>query len=99
MTTEQDLLSPEFALLKGDLLLSVSEVGAAESWFQNAFDVAQRWGARMPLLEAAARLTRLRRPSMERPDGVDRLRGVYETFTEGFETRNLVEARALLNEV
>jgi hypothetical protein len=85
------------ALLKGDLLLAVSDVDAAGSWFQNAFDVAHRWGARMPLLEAATRLTRLR-ATMERWDEIDRLRGVYETFTEGFETRNLVEARVLLEQ-
>ena len=31
-------------------------------------------------------------------DGTETLRRVYETFTEGFETADLVEARALLTE-
>jgi hypothetical protein len=32
-------------------------------------------------------------------DGIDALRSVYETFTEGFDTPDLVEARTVLDEV
>jgi hypothetical protein len=53
----------------------------------------------MPELRAATRLTRLRLAAGKRQDGIDALRRVYETFTEGFDTPELVEARTVLDEV
>jgi hypothetical protein len=52
---------PEFQLLKGDLLLALSQVNSAnpEPLFQRAFDVAQGLDARMSQLRAAVRLCRL----------------------------------------
>jgi predicted ATPase/class 3 adenylate cyclase len=94
-----DILYPELPLLKGDLLLAVSGPGAAEPWFQRAFDVSGEVEARMSQLRAAVRLTRLRLVAERRPDGTDMLRSVYETFTEGLDTLDLVEARALLDGV
>jgi predicted ATPase/class 3 adenylate cyclase len=86
---------PEFQLLKGDLLLALGHGADAESWFQRAFDIAQRLDARMSQLRAAVRLCRLR---SDRDGGTagTQLRAVYDTFTEGFTTADLVEARALL---
>ncbi len=93
-----DIFYPEFPLLKGDLLLAASGAEAAESWFRSAFDVAGETGARMTRLRAATRLTRLWRAAGRRPDGTDLVRDIYETFTEGFDTPDLVEARAVLDE-
>ena len=50
----------------------------------------------MPELRAATRLARLR---ADDADAIESLRGVYETFTEGFDSPDLVEARAALAEV
>ncbi|MDQ4109297.1 MAG: hypothetical protein M3138_10915, partial [Actinomycetota bacterium] len=94
-----DILYPELPLLKGDLLLAVSGPDAAEPWFRIAFDVAEEVEARMSQLRAAIRLTRLWRAARKRPDGTDVLRSVYKTFTEGFDTRDLVEARTDLGDV
>jgi hypothetical protein len=84
---------PEFSLLKGDLL---AVTGAdPEPWFHRAFDSAGNQGARMTQLRAALRLCRLWRSQGR--DDADRLLGsVYDTFTEGFATADLVEARTLL---
>jgi predicted ATPase/class 3 adenylate cyclase len=98
ITGERNLQYPEFALLKGDLLLALAHADDAESQFRSAFDAAGSLGLRMPQLRAATRLTRLRRAERKRPAGTDVLRGVYETFTEGFDTPDLVEARAVLDE-
>jgi predicted ATPase/class 3 adenylate cyclase len=89
-------LYPDAPLLKGDLLLTVSGPEAAEPWFQHAFNVAEEVGARLPQLRAATRLTRLWRAAGVRPRGTDMLRRVYDTFTEGFDTPDLAEARAIL---
>jgi predicted ATPase/class 3 adenylate cyclase len=84
---------PEFSLLKGDLL---TVAGAdPEPWFQRAFDGAGDQGAKMTQLRAALRLCRLWR-SQGRDDADRLLRSVYDTFTEGFATADLVEARTLL---
>jgi tetratricopeptide (TPR) repeat protein len=99
MTTERDILYPEFALLKGDLLLASSDIESAKSSFRRALHAAHDLGARMPELRAATRLARLLDSSEGRAHRSDVLRGVYETFTEGFHTPELVEARSLLDEV
>jgi predicted ATPase/class 3 adenylate cyclase len=95
-----NLLSPEFPLLKGDLLVALSELDEAESSYRLAFDMAVQAGARMTQLRASTRLVRLTRdgvaPSM---DTVAALRSVYGAFTEGFESVDLTEARAVLDEI
>jgi predicted ATPase/class 3 adenylate cyclase len=86
----------EFSLIKGDLLIAAGAEGAdAEYWFQQAFDVAGSAGVRMTQLRAALRLCRLWR-SQGRDDADVMLRSVYDTFTEGFATADLTEARDLL---
>ncbi|MGH3052898.1 MAG: hypothetical protein ACRDM8_08065, partial [Gaiellaceae bacterium] len=99
ITGERNIQFPDFALLKGDLLLALADTEAAEARFRSALEVAGALGLRLPQLRAATRLTRLRRAAGRRPDGTDALREVYETFIEGFETRDLAEARAVLDEV
>ena len=96
---EGNVLYPEFALLKGDLLLALADADGAEPWLRSASDVAANVGLRMPQLRAAARLTRLLRAAGRRPDGTGALLGVYRTFTEWFDTRDLADARAILDEV
>jgi predicted ATPase/class 3 adenylate cyclase len=92
---------PEFQLLKGDLLLALGQGDGAdpEPWFQRAFDVAQRLDARMSQLRAAVRLCRLGQDRDGGGPDLQRLRGVYGTFTEGFTTADLTEARVLLETV
>jgi predicted ATPase/class 3 adenylate cyclase len=94
-------LLPEFYLLKGDLLLVLPEADdeSADAWFQRAFDVAQGLDARMSQLRAAVRLCRLSRDQGSAQQGGRVLRAVYEAFTEGFDTIDLIEAKALLESV
>jgi hypothetical protein len=86
-------------LLKGDLLVALADAAAAEPLYQSVFDVAGDLGVRMPQLRAATRLTRLWQAAGKQPAGTEMMRGVYRTFTEGFHTPDLVEARAVLDEV
>jgi hypothetical protein len=87
---------PEFQLLRGDLLLALPQSSDPEPWFQQAFDLAKRLDARMSQLRAAVRLCRLGRDRDGGRSGAPRLRAVYSTFTEGFTTADLTEARALV---
>jgi hypothetical protein len=61
---------------------------------RGAVDSGRRLGLHMPGLRAATRLVRLRQP-----DAVEQLRRVYESFTEGFDDADLVDARAALAEL
>jgi tetratricopeptide (TPR) repeat protein len=94
-------LLPEFYLLKGDLLLALSEenVERAEPWFTRALEGARDVDARMPELRAAVRLCRLRRHQGRVEDGARELRTIYESFTEGLTTVDLIEAREVLETV
>jgi predicted ATPase/class 3 adenylate cyclase len=91
------MLLPEFWLVKGDLVaLSEADGEGADLWFRRAIDVAGDLDAKMFQLRAALRHCRLSR-GRGGADEADRvLRMVYETFTEGFETVDLIEARDLL---
>jgi hypothetical protein len=89
----------EFSLLKGDLLLAGAAGADPEPWFRWAFDSAEGLGIRMSQLRAAVRLCRLWRERGSTDAGDRVLRTVYDTFTEGFATADLVEARTLLGTV
>jgi predicted ATPase/class 3 adenylate cyclase len=97
MDGRANILYPELPLLKGDLLMAQSDRDGAESWYRRAFDVAGEVGGRMSQLRAATRLTLLARASDEPQGASDTLRSVYETFTEGFDTVDLRDARTVLD--
>jgi predicted ATPase len=97
MVTESDFLYPEFAVLKGDLLVALDAAGTAGPVFERALGAARNLGLRTPQLQTATRLARLRTANGGDPEP-DVLRTIYETFTEGFETADLAEARAVLDE-
>jgi predicted ATPase/class 3 adenylate cyclase len=91
----------ELHILKGDLLagLAADDGGGpshAEPWYRLAFDRAGELDARMTRLRAAIRLGRLRQAEGDPGAAAAMLGPVYATFTEGFETADLLEARDLL---
>jgi predicted ATPase/class 3 adenylate cyclase len=94
-------LVPEFYLRKGDLLIGLSDADGegAETWFQRAFDVGHDLDARMSQLRAAIRLCRRRREQGDAHQAARALREIYDTFTEGFTTADLIEATALVESV
>ena len=88
----------ELHRLKGELLLAESpdQTASAEDCFRRATETARRqqskgWGLRSTLC-----LARLWQQQGRRDDARAALAAVYGTYTEGFTTPDLVEARALL---
>jgi predicted ATPase len=69
----------------------------AEAWLQRALDVARRQEAKSLELRAATSLARLWQQQGKRPEAYDLLVPIYRWFTEGFDTADLQEARALLD--
>ena len=72
---------------------------AAEASLQKALEVAEQQCAKGWELRAATSLARLWRDQGKRDEARDLLAPVYSWFTEGFDTRDLREAKALLDEL
>jgi predicted ATPase len=68
----------------------------AEECFQQALDVARRQQTKSLELWAAMSLSRLWQQQGKRQEAHDLLAPIYGWFTEGFDTADLQEARALL---
>jgi len=89
---------PEFLRLKGDLLLASTpeNVTEAGSLFQYALEVAKELQARMLELRVAISLCRMWRAQGNAEQGRRLLSTTYESFSEGFTTADLMEAKDLL---
>jgi predicted ATPase len=84
---------------KGELLLREGHSEAAEELYRKVLSIAQEQEAKLWELRAAASLARLRRHQGRRAEARDLLAPVYGWFTEGFDTPDLKEAKALLDEL
>ncbi|HEA66303.1 MAG TPA: hypothetical protein ENI07_05715 [Desulfobacterales bacterium] len=87
--------------LKGDLLLhqSTLDVTQAANCFRQALDVARNQQAKSLELRAATSLARLWQSQDKHQEAYDLLAPVHDWFTEGFDTADLQEAKALLTEL
>jgi len=87
--------------LKGELLLaeSVANKGPAEAAFKAAIDIAQKQSAKAIALRAATRLARVWAEDGKLESAHDLLLPILDQFSEGIDTRDLVEANVLLSEL
>jgi predicted ATPase len=94
-------LESELLRLKGEWFLARSpgDEAQAETCFEQAVQVARRQQARSRELRAVINLCRLRQKQGKREEARQRLSEVYQGFTEGFETADLIEAKGLLREL
>jgi predicted ATPase len=88
----------EIYRLRGVLLLRQPGTlqAEAETWLQRALDVARRQQAKSLELRAAMSLSRLWQQRDKQAEARALLAPVYSWFTEGFDTADLQEAKALL---
>jgi predicted ATPase len=91
----------ELHRLKGALWLqhAGAQPEEAEACFQQALAVARRQQAKSLELRAAVSLSRLWQHQGKRVEARDLLAPIYSWFTEGFDTADLQEAKALLEEL
>ena len=74
-------------------------VSSPEECFQKAIDIAQKQQAKSLELRAATSLARLWQSQGKIAEARELLAPVYNWFTEGFDTADLQEAKALLEEL
>ena len=97
--TNELYYAPELERLKGVLLLRQNDPDTAALWFQKAIHTAVSQGAKSLELRAATSLARLWSEQGRPAEARDLLAPVYAWFTEGFQTMDLKDAKALLNEL
>jgi class 3 adenylate cyclase/predicted ATPase len=100
-TTGHRLLKPEAYRLQGEFMLAQPDANLweVETCFRQALDVARRQQAKALELRAAMSLAWLWQQEGKRAEAYDLLTPIYGWFTEGFDTADLQEAKALLDEL
>ena len=100
-TTKGTIAEAEVNRVAGEIALLSAELDAAkaEGYFQRALAVARQQQAKSWELRAAMSLARLWRDQDKVQQARELLAPVYGWFTEGFDTRDLKEAKALLEEL
>jgi predicted ATPase len=99
---EANCYTPELVRLKGELSLLHGRPGAAgstEIHFRQALDGAREHGALSWELRAATSLARLLRNQGRPADATACLQPIYDRFTEGFSTADLIAAKQLLDDL
>ena len=84
---------------KGQVLLRQGHAESAEELYRKALCIAREQEAKLWELRAAVSLARLRRDQGRRTEARDLLATAYGWFTEGFDTPDLKDAKALLDEL
>jgi predicted ATPase/DNA-binding winged helix-turn-helix (wHTH) protein len=91
---------PELLRIEGEIRAATDELdplGVSEALYLQAVEIARQQGARFLELRAAKSLARLKHRQGQTAQAESVLSAVYDQFTEGFETVDLREARALLD--
>jgi predicted ATPase len=89
----------ELHRLRGEVLRKTAENAEAVAWFRQAIETARSQQAKSLELRAATSLARLWAEQGERRQARELLMPVYGWFTEGFDTADLEDAKALLEEL
>ena len=97
--TGERWLAAELHRRKGRLLLRQGDAEAAAQQYRKALGIAQEQEAKLWELRATVSLARLCCDQGRRAEARDLLMPVYGWFTEGFGTRDLKEAKALVDEL
>ena len=90
---------PEILKIRGELRLKQGQTEAAEVDFREAIAWAQKMGAKAWELRTTMSLARLLAKQGKRDDARATLAEIYGWFTEGFDTADLKDAKALLEEL
>jgi tetratricopeptide (TPR) repeat protein len=93
------LARPEALRVRGELRLTKGQAGPAEADFRESLSLARRMGAKVFELRSAMSLSRMLASKGHHDEPRAMLAAIYDSFTEGFDTPDLKDAKALLDEL
>ena len=96
---EELVWRPDAIRIRGELQLRLGHADQAEADFRDAIALAQKIGAKAWELRAAMSLVRMLKARGDLTAARDLLAPLYASFTEGFDTMDLKDAKALLKEL
>ena len=96
---EERIHYAETLRLKGWMLSLKGDLEGAERNFLTSLDWARRQQAKSWELRTSISLARLWQSQGKRQDAYELLAPIYGWFTEGFDTKDLLDAKSLLNEL
>ena len=99
--TGAQFYSPSLHHARGELLLARNpcDIAEAEQCFRTAIEIARGQSARSEELRATTSLARLLAKQSHRDEARAMLADIYGWFTEGFDTADLKDAKALIDEL
>ncbi len=99
--TEEHFAESEIERIAGETLFQMGAENAAEAerWMRRSVAIAVDQGAKSFELRATTSLARYLRDTGRRDEARTTLAEIYNWFTEGFDTRDLEEAKTLLDEL
>jgi predicted ATPase len=98
-TSDERFFEAELQRLRGEVLKAIGDWAAAEQNYHQALATAKRQSAKTLELRTAMSMARLWRGQGKRKEARELLAPIYGWFTEGFNTRDLKEAKTLLDEL
>lgn len=96
-TTKERWYEAEVHRIAGEIALLAPQRDTAQAYFEHALAIARAQQAKSWELRAAVSMARLKRDRGEREEARKLLAPVYGWFTEGFDTLDLRQAKALLD--
>jgi len=96
---EEAVYRPETLRIRGELRLTQGDQQLAEADFRDSIAMAHSMGAKAWELRTTMSLVRLLASHGRRDDARAMLAEIYNWFTEGFDTADLKDAKALLDEL
>jgi tetratricopeptide (TPR) repeat protein len=97
--TDELVFRPEILRLRGEIQLKRGQTAQADANFREAIALAQTMSAKAWALRATMSLARLLVKQAHRDEARTMLRDIYNWFTEGFDTADMKDAKALLAEL
>jgi tetratricopeptide (TPR) repeat protein len=99
LNPDENAFRPGALSFRAELRLELGQPELAEQDFHDAIALAKGMGARVFELRATMRLAQLLASQGLRDEALTMLADIYKSFTEGFDTADLNEAKALLEEL
>jgi predicted ATPase len=97
--TDELVYRPETVRLRGELRLKQEDLHRAEADFRDSIALAKKMSAKAWELRASMSLARLLAQQGRRGEARTMLAEIYNWFTEGFDTADLKDAKALLDQL